>query len=57
MADTRTDIQRRYNEAHLKRIFVQFPIELVDKFKAKCEREGVSQASVIREAIEKFLEE
>lgn len=57
MADTRTQIQRRYNEAHLKRIYVQFPIELVDKFKDKCERLGISQASVIREAIEKFLEE
>lgn len=55
MADTRTQIQRRYNEAHLKRIYVQFPIELVDKFKDKCERLGISQASVIREAIEEFL--
>ena len=57
MADTRTQIQRRYNEAHLKRIYVQFPIEMVDKFKAKCERLGVSQASVIREAIEAFISE
>ena len=57
MADTRTDITRRYNEKTYKRIFVQLPIDMVDKFKDKCERLGVSQASVIREAVEKFLEE
>ena len=57
MADTRTEINRRYNEKTYKRIYVQFPIDMVDKFKDKCERLGVSQASVIREAIEKFLEE
>ena len=57
MSYTSTDVKRRYNEKTYKRIYVQFPIDMVDKFKDKCERLGVSQASVIREAIEKFLEE
>lgn len=54
---TSTDVKRRYNEKTYKRIYVQFPIDMVDKFKDKCERYGISQASVIREAIERFLNE
>lgn len=54
---TSTAVKRRYNEKMYKRIYVQFPIDMVDEFKAKCERLGISQASVIREAIEKFLED
>ncbi len=54
---TSTDVKRRYNEKTYKRIYIQFPIDLVDKFKAKCERLQVSQASVIREAVEKFVYE
>ena len=55
MADTRTQIQRRYNEKTYKRIYIQLPIDTVDKFKAKCERFGISQRSVILEAVEEFL--
>lgn len=54
---TSTEVKRRYNEKTYKRIYIQFPIDLVDKFKAKCERLQISQASVIREAIEKFVAE
>ena len=57
MSRTSTEVKRRYNEKTYKRIYVQFPIDMVDKFKAKCERYGISQASIIREAIEKFLAE
>lgn len=55
MADTQTNIHRRYNEKTYKRIYIQLPIDTVDKFKAKCERLGVSQRSVILEAVEEFL--
>lgn len=54
---TSTEVKRRYNEKTYKRIYIQFPIDLVDKFKAKCERLQISQASVIREAVEKFVYE
>lgn len=54
---TSTEVKRRYNEKTYKRIYIQFPIDLVDKFKAKCERLQISQASIIREAVEKFVYE
>ena len=54
---TSTEVKRRYNEKVYSRIGVALPKDLVAKFKAKCERYGVSQASIIREAIEKFLKE
>lgn len=54
---TSTEVKRRYNEKTYKRIYIQFPIDLVDKFKAKCERLQISQASVIRDAVEKFVNE
>lgn len=57
MADTQTNIHRRYNEKTYKRIYIQLPIDTVDKFKAKCERLGVSQRSVILEAVEAFISE
>lgn len=52
---TSTEVKRRYNEKTYKRIYVQFPIYLVDDFKYRCEKLQISQASVIRDAIEQFL--
>ncbi len=52
---TSTDVKRRYNEKVYKRIYLQLPNELVDAFKNKCIKLNVSQASVLKEAIEKFL--
>lgn len=54
---TSTEVKRRYNEKVYSQLSFQFPKDLVAKFKEKCEQYGVSQASVIREAIEKFLKE
>lgn len=53
---TSTDVKRRYNEKTYKRIYVQFDIDLVEKFQAKCQQLNISQASVIKDAIIKFLE-
>ena len=53
---TSTEVKRRYNEKTYKRIYVQFDIDLVEKFQAKCQQLNISQASVIKEAIIKFLE-
>lgn len=52
---TSTDVKRRYNEKTYKRIHVQFPNAFVDDFKYRCEKLGISQASVIKDAIEQFL--
>lgn len=52
---TSTEVKRRYNEKVYKGIHYQLPIELVEKFKKKCAENGVSQASVIREAMEDYL--
>lgn len=59
MAKTHTSwqVKQKYNSKVYSRIGVQLPKDLVAKFKEKCEEYGVSQASVIREAIEKFLKE
>lgn len=53
---TSTEVKRRYNEKVYKKIQVQLPITLVEEFKSKCKQLGVSQAGIIKEAIEKFLE-
>ena len=52
---TSTEVKRRYNEKVYSRIYLQLPKETVEAFKAKCKSTGVSQASVLLDAIEKFL--
>lgn len=52
---TSTEVKRRYNEKVYGRIYLQLPKETVEAFKAKCNNSGVSQASVLLEAIENFL--
>lgn len=51
---TSTEVKRRYNEKVYGRIYLQLPKETVEAFKAKCNNSGVSQASVLLEAIENF---
>ena len=59
MAKTKTStaVKRRYNEKVYTKIQAQLPKELVAEFKDKCEEVGVSQASVFKEAMEKFIAE
>lgn len=52
---TSTEVKRRYNEKAYGRIYLQLPKATVEAFKAKCNNSGVSQASVLLEAIENFL--
>lgn len=54
---TSTEVKRRYNEKAYTRIYLQVPKEQGEQFKEKCERENVSQASILKDAITKFLEE
>ena len=52
---TSAAVKRRYNNKVYASVAVQLPKDLVAEFKAKCAAEGVSQASVVKEAIEAFL--
>lgn len=52
---TSTDVKRRYNEKVYSVVSASAPKELVAAFKAKCAAEGVSQAQVIKKAMEDFL--
>jgi len=52
---TSTDVKRRYNERVYSRIYLQLPKDIVEAFKAQCKATGISQASVLLEAIENFL--
>lgn len=52
---TSTEVKRRYNEKTYTKIFASVPKDLAAAFKAKCAAEGVSQARIIKAAIEEFL--
>lgn len=54
---TSTQVKRRYNSKVYENVGAELPKEIVVPFKEKCKSLGISQASVLREAIEKFLEE
>ena len=56
MGKTSWQVKQKYNnEKVYSQIGVQLPKDLVAKFKRKCQELEISQASVIREAIEEFL--
>ena len=57
MGKTSNEVKRRYNNKVYARINAELPKELVSEFKDKCKAEGVSQASIIKKAIEKFVKE
>lgn len=52
---TSTEVKARYNQKVYDRVGCQLPKELVARFKEKCAAEGVSQASIIKAAIEEYL--
>lgn len=56
MSRTSTEVKRRYNEKTYTHINVAIPKETAQQFKDTCDRKGVSQASVVKEAIEDFIE-
>ena len=59
MAKTKTSsaVKRRYNNKTYSVVQAWLPKELVAEFKEECIKRDISQASIIREAIEKFLAE
>lgn len=54
---TSTEVKRRYNDKVYSKVQAELPKDTVQAFKDKCKATGISQASVILEAIENFLEE
>lgn len=52
---TSSAVKNRYNAKVYGQINVLLPKEMVEMFKAKCKDEGISQAQVVREAVEQFL--
>lgn len=53
---TSTEVKRRYNNKVYTKIQAELPKDLVADFRARCQEQGISQASVLRKAIEDFLE-
>lgn len=53
---TSTEVKRRYNSKVYTKIQAELPKDLVADFRAQCQAQGISQASVLRKAIEDFLE-
>lgn len=54
---TSTAVKRRYNEKTYTQIVASVPKETAAAFKAKCAAEGIPQAQIIKQAIEKYLAE
>ena len=52
---TSTEVKRRYNDRVYCKVQAELPRDTVTAFKAKCKVKGISQASVLLEAIENFL--
>ncbi len=53
---TSSAVKQRYNEKVYDAITVRVPKELAAAFKAECAARGVSQAQVIKAAMEAFLQ-
>lgn len=52
---TSTAVKARYNKKNYDVIRASIPKELAEAFKEKCAAEGISQAQIIKNAIEEFL--
>lgn len=53
---TSTEVKRRYNEKTYAPLYVNLPRDLAAAFKAECAARGISQAQVVKAAIETFLQ-
>lgn len=52
---TSPEVKARYNKKVYTAVGYQLPKDLVAAFKAKCAADGISQASVIKKAMEDYL--
>ena len=54
---TSSAVKQRYNEKVYDNVSARVPKELAAAFKEKCAAEGISQARIIKKAIEDFIAE
>ena len=54
---TSTEVKARYNKKVYTQIVASVPKEMAAACKEKCAAEGISQAQIIKRAIEEFLAE
>lgn len=54
---TSTDVKRRYNEKVYTQISFSVPKEMAAAFKEKCKSDGISQAQILKKAINDFLDQ
>lgn len=54
---TSTEVKRRWNEANYTRLTIYLPKTQAEEYKTKCNRLGISQSDVPKEAINQFLRE
>lgn len=53
---TSTDVKRRYNEKVYAKITFSAPKDLVAEFKEVCSSNGLSQARVFKDAMQKIID-
>ena len=54
---TSTAVKKRYNQKAYDVVRAHIPKGMAETFKKKCAAKNISQAQVIKEAIQKFLSE
>lgn len=52
---TSSAVKQRYNQKTYGAVTAYIPKEMAEAFKKKCATEGISQAQIIKKAIEDFL--
>ncbi len=52
---TSSAVKDRYNKKVYDSVSVRLPKELVEAFKKKCLEEDISQAQIIKQAVEEFV--
>ena len=52
---TSSAVKRKYNQKAYGAVTAYLPKEMVEAFKQKCAETGISQAAIVRAAVEKFL--
>ena len=55
--DDKYKAQKKYAKSHIKKLSCSHPAEFVDAFRDACNTLGVKQSEVIREAMNKIIEQ
>ena len=55
MSKPSAEVIKRYQDKVYTKVAYSLPKQLAADFKAKCKAEGISQASIIKSAIENYL--